>query len=254
MRWLLLLAAGCAETAAAGPMPRVIEDAKVSLALPETRPTFAVRAGDTAWIARLPKADTFAQIDGLSGTAHVAITWRQFPQHRRPGFDEEPDYPSLFAGKVDLQLRSGEGVLRTVSLGEASGNVEGGAVTACERRGYRHSTDLYRFRHTDLPNRVAYWEVGTMQGGREYLLLLGTDRIHVLARHVHDGACPTRVPQGPLGDVCEDMRWERAFEVPTRGELRVSEESVEVDEDGRGAVPIDCKASFSGHDLVLPGE
>lgn len=256
--WLaVVLLAGCTKTAILepAPVPRAVEDDRVTLSVPETRrPGFATHAGDTSWVASLPKAKTFARVDGLASAESVGITWRQFPQHRRPGFDDEPDYPSLFSGKVELELR-GDGVVRTLSLGEKSGNVEGGAISYCERLGYRHPAgrDGYAFRHADLANRVAFWEIGTMQGSTEYLLLLGEGRIHVLHRGTHDGACPTTVAQGPLTDICEDMKWERAFEIPVHGEPRFTEASVGVDENGGSPEPMDCKASYSGEDLVAPG-
>lgn len=266
MRWLALLTvlAGCAKTPVTVPVdplpvPRVVEHERVVLSVPETRPrAFATHAGDTSWVAALPKARTFARIGGLADAETIAITWRQFPQHRRPGFEGEGDYPSLYAGKVELELRGEDGRVRTLALGEESGNVEGGEVTACERAGYRHppATDAgpgYAFRHADLTNRVAFWEIGTMQGSTEYLLLLGKDRLEVLRRQTHDGACPTTIAQGPLEDICEDMKWERAFEIPVHGEPRVTEASVHVDENGSTPEPMNCQGSYSGQDLVPPG-
>lgn len=262
---LLVFLVGCARTAVTVPVdpvpaPRVVAHDKVTLSVPGTRPrTFATHAGDTAWVATLPKTQTFARIDGLAGAASLAITWRQFPQHRRPGLEGEGDYPSLYAGKVELEVRGDDGAVRTLSLGQQSGNVEGGEVTACERAGYRHppagdSGAMYTFRHADLANRVAFWEVGTMQGSTEYLLLLGKDRLEILHRGTHDGACPTAITQGPLGDICEDMKWERAFEIPVHGEPRVTEASVHVEENGGTPEPMNCQGSYSGQDLVPPGE
>jgi len=264
MRWAVaaLLLLGCTKAAGADvaatlvvpPAPRVVEDAKLplALALGARRPMWPTHAEDAAWVRTLPKAKGFASVDGFVGVPEIALTWRVHPSRRVPGTEsEKEEYAGLYEAQVELVLASGTRE-RAIDLGFHSGNVEGGEVSACERAGYRHANADYRFSFADMPSRVAFWEMGTMQGGSEFLVVLGTDGMHVLRRDTHDGACPVTIKQGPL-EVCADMKWERLLEIPVAGEPRVSERAVDLD--GAGvATPIDCKASYSGADLVAPGD
>ena len=261
MRWsaAALLLLGCTKTAAPDavppldvpPVPRTVEDAKLPLAHGASiMAKWPTHAGDIAWLNTVPKAKAFARIDGLADASSIALTWRVHPSRRVPGTeDEKEEHAGLYEAKVELVLASATRE-KTMDLGFHSGNAEGGSLSYCERAGYRHGNPEYHSGFADMPSRVAYWEMDTMQGGSEFLLLLGTGKIHVLRRHTHDGACPVMKKQGPLG-VCADMAWEQLAEIPVTGEPRVSERAVDLDAAG-AATPIDCKASYSGEGLVAP--
>ena len=261
MRWsaAALLLLGCTRTAAPDavtpldvpPVPRAVEDAKLPLAHGASiMATWPTHAGDMTWLKTVPKATAFARIDGLADAPSIALTWRVHPSRRVPGTEDEKDaYASLYEAKVELVLAGGARE-KTIDLGLHSGTAEGGSLSSCERAGYRHGNPENHFGFADMPSRVAYWEMGTTQGGSELLLLLGTGKIHVLRRHTHDGACPVMKKQGPL-EVCADMAWEQLAEIPVTGEPRVSERAVELDEAG-AATPFDCKAGYFNEDLVAP--
>lgn len=232
----------------AGPQ-RIQEDAAPPAA--QQKRTFPTHAADSKWVRTLARAKTFKTYDlGAKKGEDVPIDfhWRVHPQKRIPGAPREEEYPSLYAGPVDLVVTRGD-VKKTIDLGKHSGSPEGSSLLYCNRRGYKQPADE-SWSFPSLQNLVTTFDVDTMQGGSEWLVILARDVMHVLGRSTHDGACPIMVNQGPLS-VCADMKWEQRFDIAVFGEPHVSE-SISTLDDKDVATPLDCKASYSGSRLVDP--
>jgi hypothetical protein len=181
---------------------------------------------------------------GVTTAAPLVLAWRMARERRRADAPPGDEYPALYVRAVTLTAAS-----RTIALGDQSGSPESSELTYCRALGFRQPFGE-RWSIPDVPDLVASFTVATMQGSSDWLVIAGErDRLHVLARHTHDGACPTRVMQGPL-EVCADMKWKRSFDLQVDDARRVREQ-ITIVEDG-GNTPFDCKQSYSGERLLPP--
>ena len=226
----------------------------VPSATPEMRPavtTVPRTGGDRAWVSTLRRAKGFTTYDirrdaGDGGA--LPIQWRLLTERRRPDAAPGPEYPALYFRAMTLTAGA-----RTIALGEHSGWPESAELTYCRALGYRQPPgEPWSF--PDLPYVVASFTVATMQGSSDWLILDGGgDRLHVIGRHTHDGACPKQTKQGPL-TVCVDMQWERRFdlEIGNVPNLSVRESITSLDGDAGAETAFDCTRSYSGSRLLPP--
>ena len=223
-------------------------------ATPEPMPAVtpvARTGGDRAWVSSLRRAKAFTTYDirrdaGEAGA--LPIQWRMLAERRRPDAPPGEEYPALYVKAITLTAGA-----RTIALGDHSGWPESSELTYCRALGYRQPPgEPWSF--PDLPYVVASFTVATMQGSSDWLILDGGgDRLHVLGRHTHDGACPNRTKQGPL-DVCVDMQWERRFDLVIGNvpNLSVRETITSLDGDGGAESAFDCTRSYTGSRLLPP--
>ncbi len=223
--------------------------ASLVTAAPETK-TFATYAGDATWVRSLSKATTFAVLRDFDSTTNdpIELTWLVHPSIRIADAPPGEEYAGLYESKFQLVIKRGA-VSKTIELGAHPGGPEASGLTYCERKGFKEGGG-YTWSWGAAKNVVGSFELSTMQGSNDVMLILGSEGIHVIERHEHDGSCPVRVHQGPF-EVCADMKWKRALEIPLRGEPRVAETAFHVGEDGSRA-PVDCTASYSGAALIAP--
>ena len=256
---ILLLSSGCTRPPEVMTIPPPVLPTRATVdrepppllvtAAPETK-TFATYAGDATWVRSLVKNKTFAisrDFDTASSDP-IELTWLVYPSIRIADAPPGEEYAGLWESKFQLVVRRGS-VSRTFELGAHPGVPEASALTYCERRGYKQTGDN-TWAWGDQKNVVGSFELSTMQGSENVMLILGNDGIHVLERHQHDGSCPVQVRQGPF-EVCADMQWQLAFEIPLRGEPRVAETAFHID-DASVRTPVDCTASYSGQSLIAP--
>jgi hypothetical protein len=234
-------------------------DAAAAIRRAPREETFATSSGVDGWVQALPRARTYMVLDLATGTGPASlleITWRIHPSRTLQKVPPDQDYAGNHPSKLELVLARGA-VTRRLALGEHGGGPDSIGLTWCRRLGYtlaRERGDTLDSELTwaipPLPNLVAAFDMETMQGSTDFMLILGPDVLHVVHRFTHDGACPVTVTQGPLS-TCADMRWELFADVHVMGAPRARESIVELDT-AHTATPFDCKHSYSGESLVEP--
>lgn len=247
----LVITTSCARTVAPPPALPIGEVDPLPLApLPAPSPkaphapTFETHSGDVTWLPMIPRAQTFAAL-ALAGDEDepLDIAWRIGPSRRDPDAPAGEEYPGLYSSPIELVLARGKEV-RTIPLGEHSGSPSSSFDTYCARSGFTQPEGA-SWSHPDLPNLVAAFDVDTIQGATEVVIVLGDGQLHVLTRETSDGACPSEVDQGPFL-VCADMKWSYLAAVAVSGAPRVTETILDED------APFDCARSYAGQSLIAP--
>jgi hypothetical protein len=213
-----------------------------------------VQPRDVAWLASLPRAETFgAQSFSPRSTRDgepLALRWTMVDE----GPARDDDGGLLDEGNRDRRYAldvTWNGETRTVPLNTSYGYPDAAQTSFCERRGWRYveqgvpmqAVSPYAKVSAHLPELGVFAE-GNFRGDNVYRVLATPHAIHVLMQDTSPSdwirTCRT-VHQGPFTE-CYETRWfllaTLAVDLPR--EVEVSETVTLTEDDGTGSIACDA--------------